>query len=339
MSKQANPTLIGAFVVVAAILAIAIVLVLSGGRLWAKTRHFVVVFGGSLHGLSIGAPVTFRGVQVGEVIDITPLVIMQGDKPAGLDILVTLETRRGQLRTATGEAVDVGHYSDTDVAELFDRSGVRAQLALQSVLTGQLYVDLDFFPGSPLKKVDVKAPHPQLATIETGLKKLGKAIESLPIDQLAARALSVLEGFDRTINSPDLNQILEAGADAVAALKETLERIEVQVDPLGTSLRQAADATAGAMNQAQQTLNLEKGEAGKMVAALSRAAASADQALREARRAMSEAAELLDDRSAVRQSLQTLLDESAAAARSLRLLADYLEQHPEALVQGKTRPR
>jgi paraquat-inducible protein B len=185
----------------------------------------------------------------------------------------------------------------------------------------------------------VKAPHPQLATIETGLKKLGKAIESLPIDQLAARALSVLEGFDRTINSPDLNQILEAGADAVAALKETLERIEVQVDPLGTSLRQAADATAGAMNQAQQTLNLEKGEAGKMVAALSRAAASADQALREARRAMSEAAELLDDRSAVRQSLQTLLDESAAAARSLRLLADYLEQHPEALVQGKTRPR
>ena len=190
MSKQANPTLIGGFVVVAAVIAIVVVLVLSGGRLWAKTRHFVVVFEGSLHGLSVGAPVTFRGVPMGQVVDITPIMIMRDGEPAGLDVLVTLELQRRQLRTSIGETIDTERYSDAEVAEFYDRSGVRAQLALQSVLTGQLYVDLDFYPESPLKKVDVKAPYPQLATIETGLKKLGKSIESLPIDQLAHQALS-----------------------------------------------------------------------------------------------------------------------------------------------------
>jgi paraquat-inducible protein B len=339
MSKQANPTLIGGFVVVAAILAIVVVLVLSGGRLWAKTRHFVVVFEGSLHGLSIGAPVTFRGVPMGQVIDITPVVIMRDGKPAGLDVLVTLEVQRGQLRTSTGQTVDVGQYSDAEVAEFYDQAGVRAQLALQSVLTGQLYVDLDFYPGSPPNKVDVVAPYPQIATIETGLKKLGKSIESLPIDQLAQKALSVLEGIERRVNSADVDRMLASGADAAAALKDTLERIDAEVDPLVASLRQAADATTGAMKQAEQTLDLTKGPAGKMVVDFSKAAESADQALREMRKAMSEASELLDDRSATRQRLQALLDESTAAARSLRLLADYLERHPEALLQGKGRGR
>jgi paraquat-inducible protein B len=339
MSKQANPTLIGGFVVVAAVIAIVVVLVLSGGRLWAKTRHFVVVFEGSLHGLSVGAPVTFRGVPMGQVIDIDPVVIMRDGKPAGLDVLVTLELQRGQLRTSVGDTVDVSQYSDAEVAEFYDLSGVRAQLALQSVLTGQLYVDLDFYPGSPLNKVDVKAPYPQLATIETGLKKLGKSIESLPIDQLAQKALSVLEGIERRVNSPDVDRMLASGADAAGALKDTLARIDAQVDPLVNSLRQAADATAGAMQQAEQTLDLEKGPAGKMVADFSKAAESADQALREMRKAMSEAGEMLDDRSAARQRLQALLDESTAAARSLRLLADYLERHPEALLQGKGRGR
>lgn len=339
MSKQANPTLIGAFVVAAATLAIAVVLILGGGRLWTKTRHFVVVFEGSLHGLSIGAPVTFRGVPLGEVVDITPVVVMEGEQPAGLDVLVTLALQRGRLRTSTGEFVEVQHYSDADVAELYDRIGVRAQLALQSVLTGQLYVDLDFFPGSPVRKVDMKTPHPQLATIETGLKKLGKAIENLPIDQLAQRALRVLESIEQRVNSPELDRILDSGADAAGALKDALQRIDAEVDPLVTSLRQAADATTGAMRQAEETLDLEQSPAGRMVAEFTRAAESADQALREIRKASSEASEILDDRSAVRRRMQDMLDEVTAAARSLRLLADYLERHPEALLQGKARTR
>lgn len=339
MSKQANPTLIGAFVVAAATLAIAVVLILGGGRLWTKTRHFVVVFEGSLHGLSIGAPVTFRGVPLGEVVDITPVVVMEGEQPAGLDVLVTLALQRGRLRTSTGEFVEVQHYSDADVAELYDRIGVRAQLALQSVLTGQLYVDLDFFPGSPVRKVDVKTPYPQLATIETGLKKLGKAIENLPIDQLAQRALRVLESIEQRVNSPKVDRILDSGADAAGALKDALQRIDAEVDPLVTSLRQAADATTGAMKQAEETLDLEQGPAGRMVAEFTRAAESADQALREIRKASSEASEILDDRSAVRRRMQDMLDEVTAAARSLRLLADYLERHPEALLQGKARTR
>jgi paraquat-inducible protein B len=334
--------------------------VLGGGKLWQQARHFVVVFEGSLHGLSVGAPVTFRGVPIGEVVAITPIATIREGAPAQLEIMVTLELRRGVLRDARGEMLDLGPMSDKAMGHLLDESGVRAQLTLQSVLTGQLYVDLDSYPGSPLKKADVVAPYPQLATVETGLKKLGKAIESLPIDQLASDALTVLASIDRRFNSPEVDQILASLAAAASALEHTLRRAEAQVDLLATSVRAAADATTGAMHQAEQTLafesgmpgkvatslvatldqaretlSLEKGPAGEVIRTLTRAAESADHALREVRVAASEAREMLDDRSAARQGVQTLIEELAAAARSLRVLADYLERHPEALLQGK----
>lgn len=360
MSKQANPTLIGGFVAGAGAVAVVTALVLGGGKLWQQTRHFVAIFEGSLHGLSIGAPVTFRGVSIGSVTEITPIAVLHEGEPPQLELMVTLEVRRGVLHTPSGEQLDLAHRSDKDIAQLFDENGVRAQLMLQSMLTGQLYVDLDFYPGSPLNKVDVRTPYPQLATIETGLKKLGKAVQSLPIEQLANEALRVLTHLDQRINSPEVDQILASVAAAAAALEQTAKRIEAEFDPLAASIRGAADATAGAMQQAQQTLtfesgvpgematsligtmnqaretlSLEKGPAGALVARLTGAVGTADQALSEMRVAMSEAREILDDRSEARQRLEAMVDELAAAARSLRLLADYLERHPEALIQGK----
>ena len=359
MSRQANPTLIGGFVIGAVALAVATLLVLGGGKLWQQTRHFTVVFEGSLHGLSVGAPVTFRGVPVGEVVEITPVASIEEGARAKIEIMVTIELRRGLLRSASGETIDLD-LSDREIARLYDENGVRAQLMLQSVLTGQLYVDLDFYPGSPLRKVDIKTPHPQVATIETGLKKLGKAIESLPIDQLVSEALSVLQSLERRLNAPEVDRIRAAAAASATALEQALHRVEPEVDPLVKSVRTAADATTGAMHQARETLafesgvpgkmakslvatldqaretlSLEQGPAGTLIGNLSRAAESADHALREMRLAASEAHALLDERSATRQRLQTLIDEGAAAARSLRLLADYLERHPEALLQGK----
>jgi paraquat-inducible protein B len=359
MGRQANPTLIGSFVLVALALAVVVALVLGGGKFFQQPRYFVAVFEGSLRGLSVGAPVTFRGVRIGQVSDIAPVVVLH-EGQVSLDVVVTLEVRRGQFRGLDGSPIEFRGLSDREFAERLSAAGVRAQLAMQSFLTGQLYVDLDFYPGSPLTLSAVETRYPQIGAIQTGLRRLGKTIETLPIDQLAAKALDTLQGIDRTVNSPRIGEILDALQQSVASLERLTAKLDAEVGPLVASVRGAADSTAAAMDQVRQTLAFESGVPGKMassfigtmdqarqtlnlkdgpvapaLAGLTRAAESADQALREAKGAFAGADEMLDPRSDTRRRLQTLLEELAAASRSLRVLADYLERHPEALIQGK----
>lgn len=359
MGRQANPTLIGSFVLLAFALAAVVALVLGGSKIFKQPRHFAVVFEGSLRGLSVGAPVTFRGVRIGQVSDITPLVLVR-EGQVNLDVVVTLELLRGQFQGLGGSEIGFTRLNDREFAEQLSAAGIRAQLAMQSFLTGQLYVDLDFHPGSPLTLAEVETRYPQLGAIQGGLRRLGKTIETLPLDQLAAKALDTLQGIDRTVNSPRIAEILDAVQKSAASLERLTAQLDADLGPVLASVRGAADSTAAAMDQARRTLAFDSGVPGRMassligtldqarqtlnpkdgpvasaLAGLTRAAESADQALREAKSAFSEAEQMLDPRSDTRRRLQTLLEELAAASRSLRVLADYLERHPEALIQGK----
>jgi paraquat-inducible protein B len=362
MARRANPGLIGAFVLGAIALGVLIVVLLGSRSLFSQARHFVVVFKSSLHGLSVGAPVALRGVPIGQVTAINPLIIVTEGQPTGVDILVTIEISRGQFRATEDMPAAFQAMSDADLAKVFDKEGVRAQLAMQSFVTGQLYVNLDFYPGSPPNIADLETPYPQIGTIQTGLEKLGKTIETLPLDQLAAKAVSVLEGLEKTINSPAIPKILSS-LDATA---ENAQKISAKLDASLASLvgqiGSAAEATTAAMNQAKTTLalqsgvpgevasnliaaldqarktiDLKQGPAAELVARLNRVAATAEQTLVEARGAMAEAKDMLNDRSTTRQNLEQVLTEFAGAARSIRSLASYLDRHPEALIRGKGR--
>jgi paraquat-inducible protein B len=360
MARRANPGLIGAFVLGAVALGVLLVAFLGSWSFFAQTRHFVVVFESSLHGLSVGAPVALRGVTIGQVTSISPLVVVKEGQPIGVDILVTIAINRGHFRASKGSLAAFEDMSDEELAKTFEKEGVRAQLAMQSFVTGQLYVNLDFYPGSPNNVADIHTPYPQIGTIQTGLEKLGKTIETLPLDQLVAKAVSVLDGLAKTINSPSIPKILRSMERTAANAQEITNDVAGSVDPLVKQLREAAQAATEAMNQAKatlaldsgvpgevasslistldearQTIALRKGPAAQLVARLNRAADTADKTLAEAEVAMREAKNMLNDRSSTRQNLEQLLNEFARAARSIRSFADYLDRHPEALIRGR----
>jgi phospholipid/cholesterol/gamma-HCH transport system substrate-binding protein len=362
MARRANPTLIGAFVLAAIALAVGLVVFLGSWSFRAQTRHFVVVFKTSLHGLSTGAPVTIRGVPVGKVTDIVPVVTVVKGQPTSVHMLVTIELDRSRFRfrSAQGTRAMSPKLTDRDLAKVFDQEGVRAQLATQSLLTGQLYVDLDFFPGSPLNVADIYTPYPQIGTIQTGLAKLGTTVETLPLDQLAAKAVGLLDGLDRTINSPAIAKILSSVEKTSADTEKISAKLDASLQPVLGQLRAVLQATTTAMSQAsatlaldtgvpgevassfiatldqaRETIGLKRGPAADLVVRLNRVADSSEQALTEAKDVLTEAKHLLDERSASRQNLDQMLTELAQAARSIRSLANYLDRHPEALVQGR----
>jgi paraquat-inducible protein B len=335
MAKRASPSLIGAFVLGAIALGVTLVVLLGSWTFFAQARHFVVVFESSLHGLSVGAPVAFRGVNIGQVKAIRPVIVVTEGQPTGVDILVTVEISRGQFRTTEGSPAAFQDMTDAELAKTFDTEGVRAQLAMQSFVTGQLYVNLDFYPGSPSNIVDIETPYPQLGTMQTGLEKLGKTIETLPLDQLVSKAVEALEGLERTINSPAIPKILSSLAETSANTREITAKIDASLEPLIAQLRDAAKATTAAMNQASETIGLKQGPAAELVDRLNRVADTADQTLTVARGAMAEATDILSDRSTTRQNLEQMLTEFAQAARSIRSFANYLDRHPQALLLGR----
>ncbi len=365
MSKQANPTVIGSFVLGALALTVAGILVLGGDQFFKDTHRVVAVFPGSVYGLDVGAPVSFRGVRIGSVVGILGVV----DHESGqISVEVLVDVEQGTFKEVGLDSPIGDVPPEREIEWLVQNKGMRGKLALQSLVTGKLYVDVDFHPGTDItRRVTWDSPYYEMPTIESGMERLGRTIEALPVDQLATEALEVLRGIDRAVNAPEIRQILEGVNKIVSTTEQRLAEIDPHIEPLLTSLRTASDALRDAMVQLEQTLALESGVPGEIAAGLLKTTDAATSALKQAedtlamrqgesarlatsireaadaaRDAMIESKQTLADAgdfvasgSPLRTHLFVVIEELAAAARSIRILSEYLERHPEALIQGK----
>jgi paraquat-inducible protein B len=178
MSKQASKTLIGAFVLGALGLIIAGVVVFGSGKFLRKVEKAVMFFEGSVQGLQVGAPVVFRGVQIGHVTNIV-LEVNEKDLTGHIPVYIEIYPHK---------VVPIGGGSfDQRYRQALIEKGLRAQLELQSFVTGQLVVNLDFYPNTPIRLVGLEKEYPEIPTIPSGIEQLKKRIEQLPLKEIADR--------------------------------------------------------------------------------------------------------------------------------------------------------
>ena len=332
MSKPANPTVIGSFVVAAVALMVIGIMVFGGGKFFSKTKQFVAFFHGSVYGLNVGAPVNFRGVKIGSVVDIDLVINTQ---TVNVDIPVIMEISQDAFTEMGGES-QLTELSRPELLEyLINQQGLRAQLQLQSLVTGQLYVELDFHPNTPVKLLNLKSQYQEVPTIASGLQKLGQSIEALPLDQLANQALDTLSGIDRAVNAPEIPAILKNLEDMTLNLQQVISRIDQEFAPLIKSLIATSDTARGTLMQLDETISQYKGIPEQITPSIKQAADAIDTAAQQAQDTLASVETLTAEDSPLQSRLQTALNELAAAARSLRIMADYLERHPEALLRGK----
>jgi paraquat-inducible protein B len=216
MSKRANPTLIGSFVIGAIALAVVVILVLSSGALFAEHPKYVMYFEGSVKGLAIGAPVSFNGVKIGAVQDI----VVQADPDTQqftVPVTVEMEPQRWQLTHGTLEEM----RKRIPIQSLIDR-GLRAQLQLQSLLTGQLFIQLDFFPDKPAHLVSKNSKIPEIPTIPTPIQELTKKIEDFPIQQVLGDISNTMAALNRLANSPEIPKTMQNLNQTLVNLDKTL---------------------------------------------------------------------------------------------------------------------
>ncbi len=346
MSKRANPTVIGGFVVGAAVLAVAGLAYFGGGEFFAEKYTFVAFFEGSVKGLNIGSPVTFGGVRIGAVSNV---VVRYDSDDHSVRIPVYFELEQGRIDAVRQRA----HDPYKNIRALIDNDGLRAQLVTQSFVTGQVAVDLSFHPDTPVTLVGVDLDYPEFPTLPSAMQKLGKALEDFDLEALLSNAESAVKGINELANSPKLR-------DAIASLDQTIKDfgklardLDAKVDPIAGNIDETSVAAIRAMDQftnslvsVEGTMNSAFGEAQTLVqhideqvkplvSKIMQIADTAQAALEQARQMLAVAKNDLSPDSELYQGVIVALDELANAARSIRMLADLLEQHPEALLQGK----
>jgi len=264
---------------------------------------YVMLFKGSVRGLNVGAPVDFRGIVLGEVTDIR-VNFVSPDRDVDMAVFVRVYPQRlrevyvNPLRESSAER-------ERQVLDAMVQHGFRAQLRSGNLLTGQLYVALDFFPRSPRSTVDWARNPPEfptvpgtLDTLQQSLESIAGKLEKIPLDTLAEQASKTFGHLDQAIQHAD---------GAIGRLENTLQGADAVLGQVSTRIAPEAQAMLQDARRALDTLN-------RTVASVGGDLGAASPLQSDARRTLAEV---------------------AAAARALRVLSDYLERHPESLLRGK----
>jgi paraquat-inducible protein B len=229
-----------------------------------------------------------------------------------------------------------------DKVRILAERGLRCQLATESLVTGQLMVEMGFFPDSPghLKGIDVG--YPELPTQASDFEQLAEKMKKLPIEEIFGKVLKAVARIESFLSNPELADIVHnlktasekldtvmSGVDGVVEGADVfVRRLDRQVEPL-------SGGAQAAIRDARNLMNHLDREVGQLAPKLQETLASAKNTLDQAGQTLATYEDLVDDKSALRNNLNTTLIEISAAAQSLQTFLDYLEQHPEALLQGK----
>jgi paraquat-inducible protein B len=359
--NRANPKVIGAFVVGAIALVVVGVLLLGGAQMFTAKRTFVAYFEGSVKGLNVGAPVEFQGVKVGSVTDIQ-LQFLTAEMEFRIPVFLQFEPGR---MTQVGEHVDP---QQRFLKPLVER-GLRAQLEMQSIVTGQLIVQLGFHPDTPLKLVgDGKIP--EVPTVPTTMQEVAQnvtqalsEIRQLPIPQLVGQLVHSAEGLNTLIHSPEVTELIRSVNTTAQVAERSLTRIDAEIGPeVRVLLKNALDAATALLRDSQQLVRRVDTQVAPMsdgiqktLDAVRTTLKDSDQLIRHVDTRVTPMADNLMETSTrlratiarmqqvvdgdvvrVLQDTNKTLQEFTGTARSFRLLADYLERNPDSVLYGKS---
>jgi paraquat-inducible protein B len=265
-------------------------------KIYSARNYYILLFEESVRGLLPGAPVEFRGLPIGQVIDIKSEFDFSRNKVT-IPVVVAIEPERIAMAGKLPAGV-----ARENLADYLVERGLRAQMRTGNILTGQNYVALDFFPNAKPAAVVRKSRHeyPEFPTTPTQFEEIGSKLtqlvaklEKIPIEQIGQDIGATLKGANRVVNSPEI-------LETVKSLNAAVQELRLLTTELRT---RTAPEAAAALKQTQETL--------------------------------ASAAEALEAGSPLQSRLKETLEELAAAARALRVLADSLERQPQSILTGK----
>lgn len=265
---------------------------------------YLLFFDDPVGGLAPGAAVEWKGLKVGRVAEVR----LQYDAKQNrmrIPVVIELEPQRFEFLD-DGSKLNLNDY----ITDLVAR-GLRAQLSTTNFLTGQMAVSLDIYPDAARQTIGQGDRYPILPTIPSQLGGAMRSVNTildrvsaLPLDKLIDQANATLKSFETLAAAPEITEALRSLASALSSTQELLAGansnlgpVMERLPPLLTTMQQAVRRLSGTLGSVEQGYGAD---------------------------------------STFKRDLSRLMGQVEDTLRSVRTLTDYLEQHPEALIRGKT---
>lgn len=326
MSIRANPTAIGLFMIGALALTLLGVGVLASTGWFTERSDFISYFGESVNGLEVGAPVKFQGVPVGNVTDLL-IRIDQTDKT--FEVPVRYEINLNRLTSQSGDFVDLRNRS---VLQRQIDDGLRAQLQMESIVTGQLYIELTYREDpAPPQLAEGQTEFPEIPTSPSLLAAFGTQagsligevfeilfrvntmLEEVDMQELNASVVASAQSVERLADAPQIRAAFEEVPAMTAQFNETMAEMQLLAERLGAAI----EPLEGQIDSTNSELLLT---------------------LQAMRNAVEETQGLLSTDSGIGYQMEEALSSLKDAADALRQLSLSLERNPDMLLRGKKPP-
>ena len=323
-----NALLIGGFVILAIAIGVVGLFALSGDNLFKKQLTAMIYYRGNVGGLYVGAPVTFRGVAVGQVDNI------------GID--VDAETLRARIPVRVKLQPDAIYFSGAktgtpDIATLVQR-GLRARLVAQSFVTGQKSIELDFVPNTPSTLIGSDGK-PEIPALADRFGALIEQVADLPLRDTVQDLRETIKQLRETLAS--VQTTLASASDVLTSAAQEVSKTGAQsrvtLQAATEAIRQVearSTATLGAITQLSDTT---RGTVVSLQPELQRTLVGSREAAESARLALNRIAEMTAPGASLRGDLDASVRDLSQAARSLRDWSELLEEKPNAIIFGTKR--
>jgi phospholipid/cholesterol/gamma-HCH transport system substrate-binding protein len=325
MSRKADPISIGLFFAIGLALGIAALLVFSSRSLFHPRQKSILYFDATLKGLSPGAPVKFRGVTIGSVVEIL-IRHNQAANDFSMPVLIAIDKKLAQSKS--DELLRIGDRSNL---EQLIRQGFRGRLESESLVTGVLYVGLEIVPDAPppvfhqlkreyeeiptlpsqiqqllanLSRVDVQGLSEKLSGLVT---RLDTSLSQMDVPQINAGVTNLLGSANRLVTTPDLTNSIVALRKTLDQAQLLLTRVDGRVDPL-------ADSVTNTLHDARK-------------------------AIADFRAAIQNVSALIGPDSAIPSDLSQALEDLGNAGHAVADLAEFLKRNPNTLLTGRSQPK
>ena len=324
MSKKPNSTLIGVFVTGAIALFAGGLIFFGSGLLLSEKKTFVLFFDSSLKGLDVGSPVTFRGVPIGQVKKIK---ILMDPQTGNFKMPVYISINPESLFSYSGSG-GVSELTNRAMEDVIAKRGLKAQLQIQSLVTGKLQVDLDFYPNAPARFIGLDREHVEIPTVPSTVENIVRRFQEIPVDRLVNRLISAIDAIDRLVESGKVSHTIDALHSSILDLQKNMKILMPTVMETLESIRAASRSTQHFAGNADQKLE-------RISRQLERLSASANDLVVNVNRVMAQVETMTGPNSPERYELKRMMGEVSRAARSLRVLSDSISAQPDMLIKGR----
>jgi paraquat-inducible protein B len=314
-----HPRRVGSFVVAGVALLVTAILLLNQDSLFSKKWHFVAWFAGSVNGLGTSSPVKMRGIEIGKV---EAVYLAAPGQTEGLEIRDRVPVIFEVDERLLGSAGVAPRLGEPDRLARLIADGLRAELKLESFVTGQQYVSLDFRPDTPVELVqdqgiglqEIPTVAPPLQSVQEDIAAVAAQIRAMDLKGMVDRLSTVMARIDTTLvnsNPSVLIQQMDSTLERVTATMASVDHLIATADSSVRPMRQSMIATSDRLRESLDSL---------------------DATMRTVRAA-------IDPNSPLSVRMADSFRELGDAANAMRRLAEYLERNPSTLVRGRAKEK